>query len=95
MLVVRLETVRGRQTDQVETEDEMTVRQRLEGERGLQGRVLGERLEVVVLPKTPAALSLGRLAVKGYHFDWPAYATVPILTGPNGDDIKHGTDEPD
>ena len=46
MLVVRLETVRGRQTDQVETEDEMTVRQRVEGERGLQGRVLGERLEV-------------------------------------------------
>ena len=40
-----------------------------------------------MLPSSPAALSLGKLAERGYHFDWPPYAVCPTLTGPDGQDI--------
>ena len=46
LVLVGLEAVRGRQTDEVEAEQEEAVREGLEGQGGLQGRVLGERLEV-------------------------------------------------
>ena len=46
---------------------------------------LDEKTKAVILPDTPAVLSVGLLCVEsGYRFEWPAYSKEPFMVTPEG-----------
>ena len=57
----------------------------VESEIPLQVGSLGEKTVAVVLPSTPAVLSIGRRCQKyGYTFCWPAFSDNPYMIAPSG-----------
>ena len=50
---------------------------------------LGDNAAALILPSTPAVLTIGRRCVEeGYHFEWPAFSSSPFMIAPDGKLIR-------
>ena len=50
---------------------------------------LGDKAVGLILPSTPAVLSMGRRCVEeGYHFEWPPFSSSPFMIAPDGKMIR-------
>ena len=50
---------------------------------------LGDKAAALILPSTPAVLTIGRRCVEeGYHFEWPAFSSSPFMIAPDGKLIR-------